>query len=153
MERMYKCFRLAYETKYWLNELAKYQNDKMLRNLQGKTTTDIEKDILQEYNLEGVSATLTLNVTTGSVIDLAVQQAKDVLTEEWNELAKEVEIAKREIKDVDMEDSTPKIYMLTQTYKELQRIQLQMKEDNHRVPKIAYIIKLAAYRLYKAISN
>ena len=151
MERIYKAFRFAYETKYWLDSLVSKYNENLQRQLQKGLLNNIEEGINKTYsdNLDGVALTLTLNVTTGSIIDLALDQTKNLTNEDWKTLAEEVEIQKNKIDDSTYTDATPKVYISQITLDELDNLQVRLKGDNPRVPKQAFIIKLAVYYLYK----
>ncbi|MGN0408896.1 MAG: hypothetical protein ACI4E3_00660 [Candidatus Fimousia sp.] len=153
MDRIYKAFRFAYETKYWLDCLVSNYNDNLQIQLNNGLLTRIENDINAKYShaLEGVSSTITLNVTTGSIIDRAIELTKSLATEDWLFLAKEVEIQKSKIKDSSLNDSTPKVYILQTTYEELENLQHRLRGDNPRVPRKTYIIKLAVFYLYQQI--
>lgn len=80
---------------------------------------------------------------------MAVEEAKDLSIAEWRELAVETEKAKNHIEDTELKDATPSMYLLPSTCRELENLQSKLKGDNKRVPKTAYIIKLAVYHLYK----
>lgn len=151
MERIYKAFRFAYETKYWIDNLISKYDKELQRQLQNKLLTNIEADINKKYSdcLIGVSSTLTLNVTAGSIIDLAIDKTKNLTTADWLKLADEVEVEKIKIKDTTLNDSTPKVYISQETYNELEHLQNKLRGNNPRVPKKTYVIKLAVYYLYK----
>lgn len=151
MERIYKAFRFAYETKYWIDNLISKYDEELQRQLQNELLTKIEADINNKYAdcLVGVASTLTLNVTAGSIIDLAINHTKNLSSTDWSNLADEVEIAKNKIKDTTLNDSTPKVYISQETYDELEHLQNKLRGDNPRVPKKTYVIKLAVYYLYK----
>ncbi len=151
MERIYKAFRFAYETKYWLDILVTKYNEDLQRQLQKGLLTNIEEGISKSYsdNLIGVAVTLTLNVTAGSIIDLAIEQTKALTNNDWKLLADEVETQKNKIDDSTFTDATPKVYLSQITYDELENLQIRLRGENPRVPKKTYIIKLAVYYLYK----
>lgn len=151
MNRIYKAFRFAYETKCWIDCLiSKYDGD-LQKQIQDGLMNQIEDEIASKYaNIRnGIAFTFTLNVTTGSIIDMAIEETKELTTKEWKELAKEAEIQKNYIEDSDLKDATPSVYLLQSTYDELENLQNKLRGDNPRVPKKAYVIKLAVYYLYK----
>lgn len=146
MKRIYKTFRLAYETKYWINQIIEHKE----KELQEQTNllTTIEDSILKEYSLDGISLTITLNVTTGSIIELAVKESENIAISQWEEIAAEVEVEKNKINITGENTSTPKICLSEEAYNKLEALQLKLKTGK-RVPLISYVIKLVIYNLYK----
>ena len=147
MDRVYKTFRLAYETKYFIHKLVEYQDKQLPNNI----LENIENDILEKYPLDGFAFFFTVNATTGSIIELAVKEAEKLDLAEWNAIAAEVEKAKLNIKDFDEKFSTPKVLLSQRTIQKLEEYQFKLKQDNKRVPIMPYVIKLAVYNLYKKL--
>lgn len=151
MKRLYKAFRFAFETKYWIDCLVKKYDENLQKQIEDGLMDQIENEISSKYAglQNGVAFTFTLNVTTGSIIDMAIDATKNLTEDEWKELAQEAEIQKNHIEDSDLKDATPSVYLLQSTYDELEILQNKLRGDNPRVPKKAYVIKLAVYYLYK----
>lgn len=151
MKRLYKAFRFAFETKYWIDCLVKKYDENLQKQIEDGLMDQIENEISSKYARlqNGVAFTFTLNVTTGSIIDMAIDSTKDLTEDEWKELAQEAEIQKNHIEDSDLKDATPSVYLLQSTYDELENLQNKLRGDNPRVPKKTYVIKLAVYYLYK----
>ena len=147
MDRVYKTFRLAYETHYWLHMLVEYQDKQLPNNI----LENIENDILNKYQLDGYAFFFTLNATTGTIIELAVKEAENLTLDEWNDLAIEVEKAKHNIKNFNEKFSTPKVLLSKRTIQKLEEYQINLRQDNKRVPIMPYVIKLAVYNLYKKL--
>lgn len=151
MKRLYKAFRFAFETKYWIDCLVKKYDENLQKQIEDGLMDQIENEISSKYAglQNGVAFTFTLNVTTGSIIDMAIDATKNLTEDKWKELAQEAEIQKNHIEDSDLKDATPSVYLLQSTYDELEILQNKLRGDNPRVPKKAYVIKLAIYYLYK----
>ena len=156
MPRIYKTIRLAYETKYWLDQLIDRRTERLKKSIREKGLQDrIEEQLLKMNGeeLNGVSVNVSLNVTVGSVIEQAVRYSRDLTVEQWNALAGEVESAKRRIEDVGQNDVTPRIYLDQEIFRELEDLQTFLRQEGERIPRISYVIKLAAYNLYKNSSS
>ena len=156
MPRIYKTIRLAYETKYWLDQLIDRRTEQLKKSIRENGLQDrIEEQLLKMNGeeLNGVSVNVSLNVTVGSVIEQAVRYSRNLTVEQWNALAGEVESAKRRIEDTSQNDVTPRIYLDQEIYRELEDMQLFLRQEGERVPRISYVIKLSAYNLYKNNSS
>lgn len=151
MERKYKAFRFAYETKYWLNSLVSYYDEQLQKQLKIGLLANIEHDILNSYDLSGIALTITLNATAGSIIELALKSTQSFTLADWKILESEVEIAQKHIQSEQFPDSTPRVYLAQEAFEQLESIQNLLKEDSKRGPIYPYIIKLAVYNLYKQI--
>lgn len=155
MARIYKTIRLAYETKYWIDKLILYRTDQLQRDIREYGLPDkIECQLFNMYKeeLNGVSVNVTLNVTVGSVIEQAVRYSRTLKNEDWHKISAEVETAKKSIMDRTQDDFTPRVYINEQIYRELEDLQRFLREDNPRVPRMSFVIKLAVYNLYKSIA-
>lgn len=104
---------------------------------------------MNEDDLDGISINISLNVSVGSIIEQAVRDSRNLKEEDWNALSLEVETAKRLIKNSNQNDSTPRIYISEQIYRELEDLQSILRQDGSRVPRMSFVIKLAVYNLYK----
>ena len=156
MPRIYKTIRLAYETKYWLDQLIDRRTEQLKKSIRENGLQDrIEEQLLRMNGeeLNGVSVNVSLNVTVGSVIEQAVRYSRNLTIEQWNALAGEVESAKRRIEDTSQNDVTPRIYLDQEIYRELEDMQLFLRQEGERVPRISYVIKLSAYNWYKNNSS
>lgn len=156
MPRIYKTIRLAYETKYWLDQLIDRRTEQLKKSIRENKLQDrIEEQLLQMNieELDGVSVNVSLNVTVGSVIEQAVRYSRNLTVEQWNALAGEVESAKRRIEDTSQNDVTPRIYLDQEIFRELEDLQTFLRPEGARAPRVSFLIKLAAYNLYKNSSS
>lgn len=151
MDRIYKAFRFAYETKYWLDCLISRLSEQLHQNLRNGLQDDIEEMITHSFDekLRGVAVTVSINVTAGSIIEQAVIMTRDLTVQDWKGLADEVERERAKIASRELDDATPKVYLSERIYKELEDRQYMLRGDNPRVPKMPYVIKLAVFYMYK----
>lgn len=150
MERIYKTLRFSREAKYWLNKLISYYDKQLYNQLTNQNLLEnAEKMLADTFSLEGVSINLDLNVTTGSIIDLAIRLTDSFDLQDWRKLEDETDIASDKI-PVDFEDNTlPRIYFPVETLERLEYLRIYLCEDAKRGPRQTYIIKCALYNLYK----
>ncbi len=153
MDRIYKAFRFAYETKYWIDCLVSKYSEELHQNIRNGLQDDVESTIQAKYNnqLKGIAVTILLNVTAGSIIEQAVIMSRKLTEEDWSIIADEIENAKGKIISKKLEDATPKVYISEKIYKELEDRQYLLRGDNPRVPKMSYVIKLAVYYMYREV--
>lgn len=150
MERIYKTLRFSREAKYWLNKLISYYDKQLYNQVKNHNLlVNAEKLLADNFPLEGVSINLDLNVTTGSIIALAIRLTGSFDLQDWRELEDETDIASDKI-PADFEDNTlPRIYFPISTLKRLDSLCDYLREDSKRGPRQSYIIKCALYNLYK----
>lgn len=156
MARIYKTIRFAYETKYWIDRLIARRTEQLQKDIRTNGLQDcIEEQLLtmNEDSLDGISINISLNVTVGSIIEMAVRSSRNLTVEQWNSLSQECEIAKRSIEDSSQNDSTPRIYISENIYRELEDLQSLLRQEGLRVPRMSYVIKLAVYHQFKDIEN
>ncbi|WP_249028650.1 hypothetical protein [Tannockella kyphosi] len=156
MARIYKTIRFAYETKYWIDRLIARRTEQLQKDIRTNGLQDcIEEQLLtmNEDSLDGISINISLNVTVGSIIEMAVRSSRNLTVEQWNSLSQECEIAKRSIEDSSQNDSTPRIYISENIYRELEDLQSLLRQEGLRVPRMSYVIKLAVYHQFKNIEN
>lgn len=154
MARIYKTIRFAFETKYWIDQLIRHRCEQLKKNIRENGLADRIENQLYEWNsdeLDGVSVNVALNVTVGSIIEQAVRYSRNNEKEDWHKLSLEVEMAKKMIKDNKQDDFTPRLYINEQIYRELEDLQMILREEGARVPRMSFVIKLAVYNLYKSI--
>lgn len=151
MDKIYKAFRLAFETKYWLDCLVSQRSEKLHNDMKNGLQDNVEMFVQSQFKeyLVGTAVTITINVTAGSIIEEAVVMTRNLDVKQWNSLAKEIESEKDKITNQELDDATPKIYISNSIYKELEDRQFLLRGNNPRVPKLSYIIKLAVYYMYK----
>ena len=153
MGRVYKTIRLAYETKIWIDELIKKRTIELQENMRNMNLqTQLEERIFEIHKelLDGVSINVTLNVTSGSIIEQAVRGTREFTIEQWKKTAVELESAVKNIKQMDVSEFTPRIYISQDILNELEVLQIKLKEDGERIPRLSYIIKLVIYGYKKS---
>lgn len=150
MERVYKTFRFSNEAKYWLNKIISYYEKQLYNQLKNHNLLEnAEKLLVDNFSLEGVSINLDLNVTSGSIIDLAIRLTDSFDLQAWRELEDETDSASDKI-PINFEDNTvPRIYLPVRTLDRLEYLRIYLCEDAKRGPRQTYIIKCALYNLYK----
>lgn len=156
LSRIYKTIRFAYETKYWIDELIRLRTCQLQKSIREDDLQERVEDQLFNMltdELDGISVNVSLNVTAGSIIEQAVRYSRTLSVDEWNKLASEVENAKKSINDSKQYDSTPRLYISEQIYRELEDLQFLLRQDSARVPRMSYVIKLAVYNLYKSFQS
>jgi len=156
LSRIYKTIRFAYETKHWIDELIRLRTEQLQKSIRENSLQDRVEDQLlnmNEEDLDGVSINISLNVTAGSIIEQAVRYSRTLSIDDWNALSVEVENAKKLINDNNQNDSTPRIYISEQIYRELEDLQSSLRQEAARVPRMSFVIKLAVYNLYKSFQS
>ena len=109
MGRVYKTVRLAHETKVWIDELISRRSTELQEYLfKVPLQEKLEKEIFlaNPLILDGVSVNVTLNVTSGSVIEQAVRATKDFTVEQWNSVKAEMEVELKSLNLSDVSDFT-----------------------------------------------
>lgn len=143
--------RLSYEAKYLILIIQKELETNLETNLNNSLITKIEDSILNsfEYELEGVSTTIILKVSSSSIIETAFLKTKHLTLEQWmNLLENEIPIDNKNI--IDIGSLTPKLYLRKDVIDGLKNYStLFMSEQNLRPLKISYIIKYVVYAYYK----
>jgi hypothetical protein len=156
LARIYKTIRLAFETKYWIDQLIEKRTELLQASIRDdKLQERIEAQLFELNNkdLDGISINISLNVTVGSVIEQAVRYSRNLSEGDWRRLAMETEAAKKSIKSTTRNDSTPRIYLSEEIYRELEDLQIVLKRvlGTERLVRISFAIKLAVYNLYKSL--
>ncbi len=151
MKRIYKTFRFAYETRFWISSLQSKYDEELQKEIANGLEVQTDTDFEEKNNalFKAIAFTFTLNITIGSILDKAIAETKDFSEKEWKALATEAEIQKNNIDNVKFKDATPSVYLRQTTYEELEKLQLKLRGDMPRLPKKTYIIKLAVFYLYK----
>ena len=150
MERVYKTLRFSKEAKYWLNKLISHYEKQLYHQVKNQNLLEnAEKLLADNFPLEGVSINIDLNVTVGSIVDLAIRLTDSFDLQDWRTLEDETDIASSKIPE-DFEDNTlPRIYFPVNTLDRIEYLRFYLREDAKRGPRQTYIIKCALYNLYK----
>jgi len=152
MPRVYKSVRLAYEAKVWINDLIAWRAEILQNELKDGLNSRLEDEIfeLNPEVLNGVSVNLVLKVTNGSVIEQAVRNTKHYDVTKWRQVARDMESAIKSIKNVNVEDITPRLYLKVDILDELERLRLKLKVDDS-IPRLSYVIKLVVFALHNEL--
>lgn len=148
MARVYKTVRLAYETKIWLDELIEKRTVELQESMHVfQLQTKLEEELFEANKdiLDGISVNVTLNITSGSIIEQAVRGTREFSNEQWYDVAMEMENAIRYVRQADVSDFTPRIYISHEILNELEALQIRLKENGERIPRLSYIIKLVIF--------
>lgn len=154
MRKEYKTVRIAYETKYWLNELIAHKEEE-LKKVRDSLIVEYEVYLKQQPAfLDGYSPTLSISVTHGSIVEAAYNYTKDTPIN-WNQKRSEMEIAiKKDIdgKNLDVGTLTPKLYLYTDVLEGLEKYRSELKPENmQRNLMLNYIIKLIVFVYHQKI--
>ena len=150
MAREYKTVRLSYEAKVWINELILKRNTELQKEIKEGLLGKLE-DKMFELNpqlLDGVSISLVLKVTNGSVIEQAVRATREYDIEKWRKVMAEMEVAKKKIQVVDVTDVTPRLYLNVEILDELEQLRYKLRADGDCLPRLSYVIKLVVFAFY-----
>lgn len=154
MRKEYKTIRVAYETKYWLNELLDF---KEIELKEKKTDLVLKYELLlkQEKDfIEGFSPTLSISVTHGSVIEAAYNYANRNFEEiDWIQKRNDMEIAIKKINGkLDVGTLTPKFYLYTDVLDGLEEYQRKLKpEGMQRNLMLNFAVKLLVFAYHQYI--
>ena len=150
MDRIKESFRLSYKTNWRLGRLVESCTKDLQKEIS-KVNSMIDNYIRNECGTieKGRAFTFRYHVTTGSIIDMAINGAKDLTIDEWTELTNEEKRAHNNIEDVELKAVSPYVYLDPTTCDELANLQYKLRGDNPRVPKKAYIVRIAVYYAYK----
>lgn len=154
--RVYKSVRLAYEAKVWLNELIIRRENELKKWLSSvEKISNLEEEIYKNHssNLNGVSVNLVLRVTSGSVIEEAYRNTRNLSQQEWYDLADEMEASLRLRSNFHpVESITPRLYMDIEVIAGIEEFRYKFRADKrNRLPRLSYIIKLIIFAYYKKI--
>lgn len=152
MGKVYKSVRLAYEAKYWIDCLIEKRTKVLQKEIkENKIFLEIENEIfkLHEQSLDGVSVSISLNVTIGSIIEQAVRFTRNLDKKEWISISSDMETEIKKIQSNCFDDSVPRLYINEEILEELEEMRLKFKEPGKRIPRLSYIIKLVVYAFQK----
>lgn len=155
--REYKTVRLAYEAKAWINGLILEREKKLQQDLKEKTIAMLEDETFENNRelLDGVSVTLALRVTAGSVIEEAFRKTQGYTDEEWAAKAIEMEAAINELDtdEVNVDSITPRLYLNTDVIDGFSQMRLRLKTANGGVARLSYCMKLVVYAYMTEIAE
>ncbi|HAT4093904.1 TPA: hypothetical protein I9Z34_002422 [Clostridium perfringens] len=155
MARDYLNVRLSYEAKYWLEQLQEFKQQELNRRIDNGLVEDIEKKVLEEFSLDGVSTTIILKVSASSIIEDAFRSTEMYSAEKWKkindklvETEKEIDFKKK------IGTLTPRFYLETDIIKGLEGYCITfMTDKNIRSVKLSYVIKCVIHAYYLQVKN
>ena len=150
--RIYKSVRLASITSIWVNELIYLKEKQLEESIKNGLVNEAEKILLKQFPLlNGVSRNITFKVSFSSIVEMCYRDTADYSIEKWDALSKEIENSKALIKNIDTTDTTtPKLYLDEEVWSGLEEYQRKfMNEENKRVLRLSYVIKLVIFAGYK----
>lgn len=155
MARDYLNVRLAYETKYWLEELQEIKQQELNRRINEGLIEDIENKIYDEYSLNGISTTIILKVSASSIIEDAFNRTKMYSIEQWRVANSKLTYTEKEI---DFKKTigtlTPRLYLDINIIKGLESYcTMFMTEKNIRSVKLSYVIKCVIHAYLIDLKN
>ncbi|HFD2054905.1 TPA: hypothetical protein ACF2DR_002104 [Clostridium perfringens] len=150
----YRTVRIARETKFWLNELINFKENK-LKEIKNNLIKSHEIELRKNPDFsDGYSPTISVAVTSGSILEAAYNytQKADI---NWNELFNEIEKAKNDIdKTLDVGTLTPRFYLYSSVWDALEEYRAKLKPaEMQRNLMLNYVIKLVIFAYYKNIFN
>lgn len=151
MKKEYKTVRIAYETKYWLNELISVK-EKELKSKKEMLITKYETALRGEKDLYGICPTLSLSVSAGSVVEAAYNyfmNIKDNL--DLSSTQNQIEAAKKEIgAKIDVGTLTPRLYLYDDIYEGLEDLRYELKSpEMQRGLMLNYVLKIIVFLYYQ----
>lgn len=153
MARICRTVRLSYEAKYWIDRMIVYRTEELQKSIREDNLLErIESRIFEisnEKDLNGVSVSISLAVTVGSVIEEAIRLSRGLSLEDWQNISKEAEQAKKHINGNNEVEATPRFCIDEKIFREIEDLQIALRGDSPRVARMSYIIKLAVYNLFK----
>lgn len=147
--RIYKSVRLASITSIWVNELIYLKEQQLEESIKNGLVNEAENILLKQFPLlNGVSRNITFKVSFSSIVEMCYRDTVDYSIEKWDALSKEMENSKTFVENIDT--TTPKLYLDEDVWSGLEAYQRKfMNEENKRVLRLSYVIKLVIFAGYK----
>lgn len=148
--RIYKSVRLASIVNVWVDDLVNLKQIE-LENEEGLAER-AETSLLETFPvLNGVSRNISFKVSFSSIVEMCYRITSDYSKNEWDILAKEME--KQNYK-IETSTTTPKLYLDDEIWNGLESYQRKlMGENNRRILRLSYIIKLVIFAGWKQYKN
>lgn len=147
--RIYKSVRLASVTSVWADELISLKQQQLDKELQDGLLEHAENKLLKDFPfLNGISRNITFKVSFSSVVELCYRITEDYENDDWETLIKQME----QFNDTSDNNTsnTPKLYLEESVWHGLESYQRSlMSEDNKRILRLSYIIKLVLFAGWK----
>lgn len=148
--RIYKSVRLASIVNVWVDDLVNLKQIE-LENEEGLAER-AETSLLETFPvLNGVSRNISFKVSFSSIVEMCYRNTANYSKNEWDILAKEME--KQNYK-IETSTTTPKLYLEDKIWNGLESYQRKlMGENNRRILRLSYIIKLVIFAGWKQYKN
>ncbi|MDS8302856.1 hypothetical protein RLH98_10320 [Streptococcus pneumoniae] len=148
--RIYKSVRLASIVNVWVDDLVNLKQIE-LENEEGLVER-AETSLLETFPvLNGVSRNISFKVSFSSIVEMCYRITSDFSKNEWDIIAKEME--KQNYK-IETSTTTPKLYLDDEIWNGLESYQRKlMGENNRRILRLSYIIKLVIFAGWKQYKN
>ena len=148
--RIYKSVRLASIVNVWVDDLVNLKQIE-LENEEGLVER-AETSLLDTFPvLNGVSRNISFKVSFSSIVEMCYRNTANYTKNEWEVLANEME--KQNYK-IETSTTTPKLYLDNEIWNGLESYQRKlMGENNRRILRLSYIIKLVIFAGWKQYQN
>lgn len=148
--RIYKSVRLASIVNVWVDDLVNLKQIE-LENEEGLAER-AETSLLDTFPvLNGVSRNISFKVSFSSIVEMCYRNTANYTKNEWEVLANEME--KQNYK-IETSTTTPKLYLDNEIWNGLESYQRKlMGENNRRILRLSYIIKLVIFAGWKQYQN
>ena len=148
--RIYKSVRLASIVNVWVDDLVNLKQIE-LENEEGLAER-AETSLLDTFPvLNGVSRNISFKVSFSSIVEMCYRNTANYTKNEWEVLANEME--KQNYK-IETSTTTPKLYLDNEIWNGLESYQRKlMGENNRRILRLSYIIKLVIFAGWKQYKN
>ncbi|WP_050274512.1 hypothetical protein [Streptococcus pneumoniae] len=148
--RIYKSVRLASIVNVWVDDLVNLKQIE-LENEEGLAER-AETSLLDTFPvLNGVSRNISFKVSFSSIVEMCYRNTANYTKNEWEVLANEME--KQNYK-METSTTTPKLYLDNEIWNGLESYQRKlMGENNRRILRLSYIIKLVIFAGWKQYQN
>ncbi|HET0715421.1 TPA: hypothetical protein VQK47_000970 [Streptococcus pneumoniae] len=149
--RIYKSVRLASIVNAYVDDLVNLKQIE-LENEEGLAER-AETSLLDTFPvLNGVSRNISFKVSFSSIVEMCYRNTANYTKNEWEVLAKEME--KQNYKIETSTTTTPKLYLDAEIWNGLESYQRKlMGENNRRILRLSYIIKLVIFAGWKQYQN
>ncbi|HEU3353019.1 TPA: hypothetical protein ACUODB_000505 [Streptococcus pneumoniae] len=148
--RIYKSVRLASIVNVLVDDLVNLKQIE-LENEEGLAER-AETSLLDTFPvLNGVSRNISFKVSFSSIVEMCYRNTANYTKNEWEVLANEME--KQNYK-IETSTITPKLYLDNEIWNGLESYQRKlMGENNRRILRLSYIIKLVIFAGWKQYQN
>ena len=154
MYKEYKCVRISYETKYWINQLMSYTESKLTEERTFLIQKYEEHLKQQEDFLHGYSPALLISVSHSSIIEAAYNYVKNINID-WQKKQTEMECIMNEMgceEKISVGTLTPQLRLRQDTWDGLEkyRCNRQVIGPTNKAA-LNYVIQVIVFIYYQKI--